>query len=170
MESQERSCSAFVDVNGSEAEAVASECIAQWHHCRYDSFRRRGNGGNKDGYRYHDGDKVDHIDTDYLCCMLLFEIMEPELTIDLYEAIEQMKRISMSGGTFAMKFRKWNRQTRSGGDLVTVNAARLRPKASDERVDAASYKLFFTDTESGLARNCWQPLIMEFNGRRTVLN
>lgn len=90
--------------------------------------------------------------------------------IDLYEAIEQMKRISLAGGTFSMKFRKWNMQTRSGGDMVTVNAARIRPKASDEKIAHSSYKLFFTDTETGLARNCWQPLIMEFNVCRTVLN
>lgn len=90
--------------------------------------------------------------------------------IDLYEAIEQMKRISLAGGTFSMKFRKWNSQTQSGGDMVTVRSARVRPKASDEKVTHSSYKLYFTDTETGLARNCWQPLIMEFNGRRTVLN
>ncbi|WP_297606718.1 hypothetical protein [uncultured Alistipes sp.] len=97
--------------------------------------------------------------------------MEKEIgKIDLYDAIEQMKRISLDGGTFSMKFRKWNRQTNSGGDMMTVNAARVRPKATDEKVENSSYKLFFTDTETGLARNCWQPLIMEFNGRRTVLN
>lgn len=91
-------------------------------------------------------------------------------TIDLYSAIEEMKRISRSGGTFALTFRKWNRQTRNGGDVVRVNAARIRPKASDEKISDASYKLFFTDTETGLARNCWQCLITGFNGRRTVLN
>lgn len=90
--------------------------------------------------------------------------------IDVFEAIEQMKRISLSGGTFSFKFRKWNRATRSGGDVVTVNAARIRPKASDEKIEYSSYKLYFTDTETGLARVCWQPLIIEFNGRRTVLN
>lgn len=90
--------------------------------------------------------------------------------IDLYDAIEQMKRISLAGGTFSLTFRKWNRQTRSGGDVVRVNAARIRPKASDEKISDASYKLFFTDTETGLARNCWQVLITGFNGRRTVLN
>lgn len=90
--------------------------------------------------------------------------------IDLFVAVEQMKRISLAGGTFSMKFRKWNRATRSGGDVVTVNAARIRPKASDEKIEYSSYKLFYTDTETGLARNCWQPLIIEFNGKRTVLN
>lgn len=90
--------------------------------------------------------------------------------INVYEAIEQMKRISLAGGVFSFKFRKWNRATRSGGDVVTVNAARIRPKASDEKIEYSSYKLYFTDTETGLARVCWQPLIIEFNGRRTVLN
>lgn len=90
--------------------------------------------------------------------------------IDLYDAIEQMKRISLAGGTFSLTFRKWNRQTRKGGDAVKVNAARIRPKAKDEKISDASHKLFFTDTETGLARNCWQVLITEFNGCRTVLN
>lgn len=91
-------------------------------------------------------------------------------TIDVYDAIEQMKRISLAGGVFSFKFRKWNRATRLGGDVVTVNSARIRPKASDEKIEYSSYKLFFTDTETGLARVCWQPLIIEFNGCRTVLN
>ena len=91
-------------------------------------------------------------------------------TIDLYDAIDQMKRISLAGGTFSLTFRKWNRQTRNGGDVVKVREARIRPKANDEKISDASYKLFFTDTETGLARNCWQCLIMAFNGRRTVLN
>ena len=90
--------------------------------------------------------------------------------IDVFEVIEQMKRISLAGGTFSFKFRKWNRATRSGGDVVTVKAARIRPKASDEKIEYSSYKLYFTDTETGLARVCWQPLIIEFNGQRTVLN
>lgn len=90
--------------------------------------------------------------------------------IDLFQAIEEMKRISRAGGTFSIKFRKWNRQTREGGDVVSILSARIRPKASDEEIAYSSYKLFFTDTETGLARVCWQPLIIEFNGYRTVLN
>ncbi|MBE6305701.1 MAG: hypothetical protein E7082_07305 [Bacteroidales bacterium] len=97
-------------------------------------------------------------------------MLKERQTIDLFQAIEEMKRISLAGGTFSMKFRKWNRQTRKGGDIVTVNAARVRPKASDEEIAYSSYKLFFTDTETGLARVCWQPLIIEFNGYRTMLN
>jgi hypothetical protein len=90
--------------------------------------------------------------------------------INLYEAIDEMRRISRAGGTFQMKFRKWDRQRRKGGDIANVAAARVRPKATDEKVAHSSHKLYFTDTDSGLARVCWQPLIMEFNGRPTILN
>lgn len=90
--------------------------------------------------------------------------------IDLYRAIEEMKEISARGGTFSLRFRKWNRDTRKGGDMANIVHARIRPKAADEKVANASYKLFFTDTDTGRALNCWQCLIMEFNGLRTVLN
>ena len=90
--------------------------------------------------------------------------------IDLFLAIERMKEISLAGGSFAFKFRKWNRQTRNGGDVVEVKRARIRPKASDEKVENSSYKLYYQDVDSGVARVCWQPLIIEFNGARTVLN
>lgn len=96
--------------------------------------------------------------------------MAQQERIDIYRAIEEMKRISAEGGTFALRFRKWNRDTRRGGDMAHIARARLRPKASDERVAYSSYKLFFTDTDTGRALNCWQCLIMEFNGLRTVLN
>ena len=90
--------------------------------------------------------------------------------IDIYNAIAEMKRISSNGGTFSMKFRKYNRDTQTGGDMVHIAHARIRPKATDEAVANSSYKLFFTDTDTGRALNCWQMLIVEFNGVRTTLN
>ena len=86
--------------------------------------------------------------------------------INLYVAVEQMKRITISGGTFSIKFRKWNRQTRDGGDMVILTAARLRKKATDESIENSSYKLFLTDTTTGRPLNCWDCLVMEFNGTR----
>lgn len=85
--------------------------------------------------------------------------------INLYIALEEMKRISVAGGTFSFAFRKWNRQMSRGGDLVRVSHARVRSKASDEDVNNSSYKLFFTDCDSGCPMNCWQPLVVEFNGK-----
>ena len=46
--------------------------------------------------------------------------------INLYTAVEEMKAVSKAEGTFSIKFRKYNRQKQSGGDLVFLKAARLR--------------------------------------------
>lgn len=68
--------------------------------------------------------------------------------INVYTAIEQMKRLSQEGETFSLSFRKYDRQRHSGGDTVRLNHARLRPKASDEEIENASYKLFLVDTDT----------------------
>ena len=67
--------------------------------------------------------------------------------INVYTAIEQMKRLSKEGETFSLSFRKYDRQRHSGGDTVRLNHARLRPKASDEEIENASYKLFLVVSE-----------------------
>lgn len=95
------------------------------------------------------------------------EKKEKLAVIEIYTAIEQMKRITEKGGTFSIRFRKMNRQSGQAGEPVYIPAARLAPKASDQRVRDASHKLFLTDTETGQARICWQPLVVEFNGMRT---
>lgn len=88
--------------------------------------------------------------------------------INLYVAVEQMKRITIPG-YLSIKFRKWNRQTRDGGDMVILTAARLRKKATDESIENSSYKLFLTDTTTGRPLNCWECLVMEFNGKRITI-
>lgn len=91
-------------------------------------------------------------------------------TINLYTAIEDMRRMSAEGGTFAFSFYKYNRRNpEHNGERVTVKAARLRAKPKDEDVAHSDYKLFFTDTETGAALNCWEVLVYEFNGKMCVL-
>ena len=82
-------------------------------------------------------------------------------TIDIYKAVDEMKRISAEGGTFAIRFRKYNRATGRGGDMAHIAAARL--------VENSSHKLFITDTETGRPLTCWQGLVMEVNGLRTTV-
>lgn len=89
-----------------------------------------------------------------------------QATINIYDAVERMREVSAGGGTFAVKFRKWDRQRGRGGDLVSLKLARLRRKASDERIENSSHKVFITDTATGRAIVCWTCLIVEFNGRR----
>ena len=90
--------------------------------------------------------------------------------MDLYAAIKEMREISEKGGTFSLKHRKWDRARCKGGDLVHVSEARLRPAASDEQVANSDFKLYYTDTQTGTAKVCWQMLLVEFNGHKLTLN
>ncbi|MDO4165248.1 MAG: hypothetical protein Q4D56_12840 [Bacteroides sp.] len=90
-------------------------------------------------------------------------------SIDLYIAVARMKEITKAGGTFSLKFRKYDRQRGRGGDLVCLKAVRLRKKPTDEQVQHADHKLFIVDTETGEARTCWQILVVEFEGMKTIL-
>lgn len=90
-------------------------------------------------------------------------------TIAVYQAIAEMTRISASGGEFSFSFYKYDRQRKTGGDLARVSRARLRKKAVSDTIEHADYKLFFTDLDSGRPLNCWQMLIVEFNGIKCYL-
>lgn len=89
--------------------------------------------------------------------------------VNLYRAVEMMKDITKAEGTFSIKFRKYDRVRKTGGDLVRLSKARLRKKPSDKDVSNASHKLFLLDTETGHPRVCWQILVVEFNGMKTVI-
>lgn len=89
--------------------------------------------------------------------------------IGVYDAIAEMQRISEAGGWFEFSFVKYNRDTRKGGDIARISRARLRKKTPDTVIAHSSYKLFFTDLDSGEPLNCWQMLIIEFNGRKCCL-
>lgn len=84
--------------------------------------------------------------------------------IHLYDAIREMKAITNKAGAFSFSYRKYDRQRQKGGDLVKVPRARLRSKPLDGVIDHSLYKLFYTDLETDEPRQCWQILIVSFNG------
>lgn len=90
--------------------------------------------------------------------------------IHVYEAIKQMELLTKQGKEFSFSFYKYNSKDRTGGDLVCISRAKLRAKASDEKIEHSSYKLFFIDLDNGKPLNCWQILITEFEGMKCLLN
>ncbi len=90
-------------------------------------------------------------------------------TIHVYEAIKQMQALTTAGKSFSFAFYKYDRKRKSGGDLARISRAALRKKTADTRIEHSSYKLFFTDLDSGRALSCWQMLIVEFNGKKCFL-
>lgn len=92
-----------------------------------------------------------------------------EETITMMNALDEMRELTIAGKTFRVKFRKWNADTRKGGDVVTLTRARMRKMTADEKIRHSSYKVFLTDVETMRARVFWAPLLMEFNGKKIKL-
>ena len=95
--------------------------------------------------------------------------MEKQTYIQVYDAIREMQRISDVGGEFTFSFVKYNRQTGKGGDIARISRARLRKKTPNDLIENSDYKLFFTDLDANMPRNCWQILILTFNGQKCIL-
>ena len=92
-----------------------------------------------------------------------------ETTIPIFTAVAEMDRLTKAGIPFSFSFYKYNRQSGEGDDLERFSRAKLRSKASDTQRENSSHKLSFVVIDSGLARECWQPLIVEFNGLKCTL-
>ena len=92
-----------------------------------------------------------------------------ETTIPIFTAVAEMDRLTKAVIPFSFSFYKYNRQNHEGGDLARISRAKLRSKTSDTQRENSSHKLSFVDIDSGLARECWQPLIVEFNGMKCTL-
>ncbi|MEI6577687.1 MAG: hypothetical protein WCO63_16040 [Bacteroidota bacterium] len=91
-------------------------------------------------------------------------------SIQLFAAIAQMRRITAQGGSFSMIHATYNRDTQECHGKKYVKNAKLRPQATKEVVINADHKLFYYDIDEGQPLNCWQPLLMFFNGKRVTTN
>jgi len=91
-------------------------------------------------------------------------------TIDLYEAIRQMRKLTQQGQSFSFSHATYNRDRQSSDGIRIVRKAILRPAAKGDDVANADYKLFYLDQEINQNRVCWQSLLMYFEGKKVILN
>jgi hypothetical protein len=90
-------------------------------------------------------------------------------TIQLYDAIKTMRMLSQKEISFSFVHSTWNRDTATTNGIRHVERAHLRPAAKSEELINADHKLFYFDQDLNEPRNCWQILIMYFNGLRVIL-
>lgn len=90
-------------------------------------------------------------------------------TISLYHAISEMRYITSQGGYFSFMHATYNRDKRTTSGIREVKRAQLRPAPSGSDIAKANYKLFYYDDIFREDRNCWQMLIMFFNGKKVIL-
>ncbi len=90
--------------------------------------------------------------------------------IDLYDAIRQMRKLTAQSKTFSFIHSTYDRSRQKTDGFRYVKKARLRPAAKADDLEHADFKLFYYDEELREPRNCWQMLILFFEGKKVVLN
>jgi hypothetical protein len=90
-------------------------------------------------------------------------------SINLFEAIREMRRITSLGRTFSMVHATYNFDTGEASGKRYVRKAKLRPQAKGDDVIHADHKLCYYDVDAQVPRNCWQILILFFNGMKVII-
>ena len=98
-------------------------------------------------------------------CLLTFVFMDE---MNLWTAIAEMRKLTAQGIPFSFEHYTFDRDRRQANGLRRVDKAVLRPSARADKLDQADHKLFYknlnvTDPQKR-NRNCWQILIVSFNG------
>ena len=88
--------------------------------------------------------------------------------INLFSAIAEMRKLTGQKKPFSFEHFTWDRSRRQANGKRTVAKALLRPAAKGDDLKDADHKLFYEDLTISdpekARRNCWQILIVSFNG------
>ncbi|MFZ4463078.1 MAG: hypothetical protein ACOYN5_04485 [Bacteroidales bacterium] len=80
-----------------------------------------------------------------------------------------MRKLTAQGIPFSFEHFTWDRDRKQSSGRRIVSRALLRPAARGDQLADADYKLFYEDLNvsnpSERNRNCWQILIVSFNGQ-----
>lgn len=87
----------------------------------------------------------------------------------VYEAIDQMRRVSADRGEFSFSFMSYSESKGKTKGIVDVRRARLRPRPTEKQHRNHSIVEAYVDLDTGDARLFYQPLLMLFNGQKIEL-
>lgn len=77
-----------------------------------------------------------------------------------------MRRLTAAGELFNMSFMSYNSSKNSTEGIVSVQRAKLTPRPSSDKNKHADYMISYYDYDIMENRQCWQPLIMSFQGQK----
>lgn len=89
--------------------------------------------------------------------------------MELYKAIEEMRRLSCEGKSFSFSFMSYSYERRKSDGVVAINKARLRKQSRKDTNRFANYMLNFIDLQTMEYGMCWQPLLLSFNDEEIEL-
>ena len=99
-----------------------------------------------------------------ICRVLLHIIYNIYIcSMNVYEAINEMRRMSERREEFSFSFMSYSITKDSSEGEVVVEHAILYKNPKDSKNIYQDYMLTYLDTDTGKVRQCWQPLIMTFN-------
>lgn len=80
-----------------------------------------------------------------------------------------MRRLTAEGKSFSFSFMSYNSDKGTSEGVVEVRRARLRKRETKEHHRNAGMVEAYTDLDTMEPRRFYQPLLMSFNGEKTVL-
>ena len=89
--------------------------------------------------------------------------------ITIWNAIEQMRRITKAGGEFSMAFMSCSLTRQKSEGLIEVPHARLRAQSPAELKENADELLNYTNMDTAMPGQFYQPLLMMFNDKKIEL-
>ena len=89
--------------------------------------------------------------------------------LTVYDAIEQMRKISKAKGFFSFSFMSYSETKQESSGVVEFSKARLTASDKEEFNKNHDVMLNFVDLMTGEPKRCYQPLLMTFNGQKLEL-
>ena len=93
-----------------------------------------------------------------------------ENSINIWDAIREMRTMTGKGKTFSMVFMSYDQGRRSSKGVEIINRAKLRPGTKNDNNKNAEFMLNFMDVDKNLPRQMYQICLMEFNGKRITVS
>ena len=90
--------------------------------------------------------------------------------MDVYEAISKMRELTEKGIPFSFSFMSYSIEKKTSHGIVEVYRAKLRKQSKTEDNKYADLMLNYYDVEAHEYGQCYQPLLLEFNGELLDLN
>jgi len=95
--------------------------------------------------------------------------MEEKRSINIYDAISQMRKLSRAGETFSIAFMSCDTSREKSSGMVELVKVKLRAPAADDAYKNAQYIINYLNVETNIPGQFYQILLMYYNGMRITL-
>ena len=92
-----------------------------------------------------------------------------QLTINIYDAISQMRKRSSDGEHFSIAFMSCDTSRETSAGLIELPKVKLRSGANEDAFKNSRYIINYLNVETNIPGRFYQILLMYFNGMRVTL-